>query len=232
MDLTSARRFLSGHGWLTLVPDPFRDAILAKTVVRSYDRGETVYRVDDPSGGLFGVASGGVALEVAPMSRAPDIGHFMLPGTWLGQATVITRQPRRVGVIATRPSTMLMPPAGEFTAIAASNPEAWRWLALLTVLHNDLAISVSDDLMIRDPYIRATAILLRLAGCRGGDLDLPGPREIDLSQEQMARLTNLSRTTLGEMLRRYEKAGWITQSYRRLTVLAPEVLRGKCTADI
>ena len=232
MDLASARLFLAEHGWLKLVPENFREAILTKSFVRTYDRGEQFYRIDDPSGGMFGLASGGVALEVAPGSRAPYVGHFMLPGTWLGQAAVITRQPRRVGVIATRPSTVLVLPTSEFLAIAAGNPEAWRWLALLTVLHNDLAVSVSDDLMIRDPQIRATAILLRLAGCRGGHLDLPEPSEIDLSQEQLARLTNLSRTTLGEMLRQYEEAGWISQSYRRLTVLAPENLLKRCSAEI
>jgi CRP/FNR family cyclic AMP-dependent transcriptional regulator len=232
MDLAAARLFLAEHGWLKLVPGNFREAILMKSFLRVYERGEPVYRIDDPSGGMFGVASGGIALEVAPGSRAPYIGHFMLPGTWLGQAALITRQPRRVGVIATRPSTVLVLPTSEFSAIAASNPEAWRWLALLTVLHNDLAVSVGDDLMIRDPQIRATAILLRLAGCRGVQLDLPEPSEIDLSQEQLARLTNLSRTTLGEMLRQYEEAGWISQSYRRLTVLAPEILRKRCSADV
>lgn len=121
--------------------------------------------------------------------------------------------------------------ASEFAAIAAGNAEAWRWLALLTVLHNDLAISVSDDLMIRDPQTRATAILLRLAGCRGGRLDLPEPAEVDVSQEALARLTNLSRTTLGEMLRKYEEAGWISQSYRRLTILAPKALREQCSLE-
>jgi CRP/FNR family cyclic AMP-dependent transcriptional regulator len=232
MEPASARRFLAEHGWLKLVSDAFRDDALRRSFVRSYDRGEYVYRIDDPSGGMFGVASGGIALEVAPGSQAPYVGHFMLPGTWLGQAAIITRQPRRVGVIATRPTTVLMLPDSEFASIAASNPEAWRWLALLTVLHNDLAISVSDDLMIRDPQIRATAILLRLSGCRGGHLDLPEPAEIDLSQEQLARMTNLSRTTLGEMLRKYEEAGWISQSYRRLTILAPNILRDKCSTDI
>jgi CRP-like cAMP-binding protein len=228
MEPASARRFLAEHGWLTQVPDAFREDVLTRSIVRSYDRGDSVYRIDDPSGGMFGIASGGVALEVAPGTQGPYIGHFMLPGTWLGQAAIITRQPRRVGVVATRPTTVLMLPASEFAAIAAGNAEAWRWLALLTVLHNDLAISVSDDLMIRDPQTRATAILLRLAGCRGGRLDLPAPAEVDASQEALARLTNLSRTTLGEMLRKYEEAGWISQSYRRLTILAPKALREKC----
>jgi DNA-binding MarR family transcriptional regulator len=85
--------------------------------------------------------------------------------------------------------------------------------------------------MIRDPQTRATAILLRLAGCRGGHLDLPEPAEVDVSQEALARLTNLSRTTLGEMLRKYEEAGWISQSYRRLTILAPKALREQCSLE-
>jgi len=72
-------------------------------------------------------------IRASGLAQAPCIGHFMLPGTWLGQAALVTRQPRRAGIVATRPTTVLMLPASGFAAMAARTAEAWRWLALLSV---------------------------------------------------------------------------------------------------
>jgi hypothetical protein len=60
MEPASARRFLAEHGWLKLVPENFRDSVLAKSILQTYKRSENVYRIDDPSGGIFGIASGGM----------------------------------------------------------------------------------------------------------------------------------------------------------------------------
>ena len=170
-DQATARTFLATHGWLSLVPPGFRSDVLAKCHIRSFERGDAVYRLDDPPGGLFGLASGGIALEIAPGARSPYIAHFMRPGMWFGAAALLTGQPRRVGITATRSSVVLHLHATDFLAIASHEPEAWRWLSLILLLNNELAISVCDDLMIRDPKERATAILLRLAGCHA---DAPG----------------------------------------------------------
>jgi CRP-like cAMP-binding protein len=230
-DQASARTFLATHGWLSLVPPEFRKDVLAKCHVRSFERGDAVYRLDDPPGGLFGLASGGITLEIAPGARSPYIAHFMRPGMWFGAAALLTGQPRRVGISATRPSVVLHLQANVFAAIASDNPEAWRWLSLILLMNTELAISVCDDLMIRDPKERATAILLRLTGCH---VDGPGadtPTELDLTHDELATMTNLSRTTIGAMLREYEAEGWIEQSYRRIAILDPRALRARSSSE-
>jgi CRP-like cAMP-binding protein len=227
----TARTFLAAHGWLSLVPEGFRSAVLAKCHSRSFERGDAVYRLDDPPGGLFGLASGGIALEIAPGARSPYIAHFMRPGMWLGAAALLTGQPRRVGITATRSSVVLHLQASDFLAIASHQPEAWRWLSLILLLNNELAISVCDDLMIRDPKERATAILLRLAGCHADATEAPdNPAELDLTQEELATMTNLSRTTIGSLLREYEAEGWIAQSYRCITIRDAAALRARCSS--
>ncbi len=226
----TARKFLASHGWLSLVPEVFRGAVLAKCHVRSFERGDAVYRLDDPPGGLFGLASGGIALEIAPGARSPYIAHFMRPGIWFGTAALLTGQPRRVGITATRSSVVLHLQASDFLAIASHQPEAWRWLSLILLLNNELAISVCDDLMIRDPKERATAILLRLSGCHSGAPEADNPTELDLTHDELARMTNLSRTTIGSLLREYEAEGWIEQSYRCISIRNPAALRARCSS--
>jgi CRP-like cAMP-binding protein len=227
-DQAAARALLATRGWLSLVPPGFREAVLAKSHVRSFARGDAVYRLDDPPGGLFGLASGGITLEIAPETRSPYIAHFMRPGMWFGAAALLTGQRRRVGITATRPSVLLHFHANDFAALASQDGEAWRWLSLIPLLNSDLAISVCDDLMIRDPKHRATAILLRLAGCRADAPAVDDPTELDLTHDELATMTNLSRTTIGSLLRDYENKGWIEQSYRCITICNPAALRERC----
>jgi CRP/FNR family transcriptional regulator, cyclic AMP receptor protein len=229
-DQANAKNALSNQGWLPLTPPSFREAVLGKCHVRSFERGEPVYKRDDPPGGLFGLASGGVALEIAPGMRSPYIAHFLRPGMWFGAAALLSGERRRVGIIATRPSVVLHLSAAAFKSLASDDPEAWRWLSLILLLNNDLAVSVCDDLMIRDPKARATAILLRLAGCIASDATEDAPSELNLTHEELAVITNLSRSTVGALLRAYETQGWISQTYRRIVIRNTEALRACCSS--
>ena len=162
--------------------------------------------------------------------RGPYIAHFLRPGMWFGAAALLSGERRRVGIIATRPSVVLHLPASDFMELASGDPQAWRWLSIILLLNNDLAVSVCDDLMIRDPKQRATTILLRLAGCGTDDSTHGEPPELDLTHEELAVMTNLSRTTVGALLRAYETQGWISQSYRRIVINNAEALRECCSS--
>lgn len=215
-DKSQWRQILGSAGWLAHTPECFREQLLAGCVLRRFARGELVYGLGDPPGGLWGLVAGGLAIEIAPAERGPYFGHFARPGAWFGEAAVITRMPRRVGLRATRASLLAFLSLQRFDAIAAEDPLVWRWLAILSVLHTDLAISVGDDLMIRDPRRRTIALLLRLAGCRQ---DEPGPTfEIDASQGDVAAMVNLSRTAFGLILNELEAEGLIEHSYRRISI--------------
>ncbi len=217
MNISDARSVLGARGWLAATPADFRDAVLGRCELRRIKGGTSVYRPDDPPGGLWGLAAGGVAIELASMDRGALFGHFAGPGFWIGAGPTVTRDPRRLGVVATRTSVLLRLPMAEFEAIAARDPQAWRWLAVLPIQQSLLAAGVAADLMIRDPRRRLMATLLRLAACHG-PLAGPEPREIVASQEELATIANLSRTALGEMLRDFERQGLIARRYRRITV--------------
>jgi CRP-like cAMP-binding protein len=221
---------LAGTGWLATTPAPFKTSVLAGCRVRTFARGESVYGFDDPPGGLWALAEGAVAIEVASMEHGLHVAHVLHPGAWMGEAALLTKTPRRVGVVAVRPSVLGFVSIADFTRIADADPEAWRWLALLAVIHTDIAIAVANDLMIRDTTARVGAVLLHLAGCRGGDPDRPA--EIDLSQSDLARMTALSRTALAAQLKRLRAQGLIDADYRRIRIMSPARLRGYVTADV
>jgi CRP-like cAMP-binding protein len=219
MKLSAAREILAGRGWLAATPDSFRNELLARTELREVPRNHAIYRSGDAPGGLWGLAAGGVAVEVAPADRGSLLGHFAGPGFWIGAGPRISRQPRQVGLIATRRSVLLHLPIVEFEAIAAGDPQAWRFLAMLPVQQTLLATGVAEDLMIRDPRRRLWAILLRLASHVGQDESFAAT-EITASQDDLAGIVNLSRNAVGQMLRSFEADGLIERRYRRIRLLS------------
>ena len=81
-----ARDILGRRGWLAATPEQVRNAVLARASLRKVGRGEAVYSRGDPPGGLWGLVSGGLAIEVSPLDRGALLGHFVGPGYWIGAA--------------------------------------------------------------------------------------------------------------------------------------------------
>ena len=225
-EIVTAHEVVLRRGWLSLTPASFQRDVLNRCFLVRFEAGESIYVVGDPPGGMFGLVSGGVSVSIAPGERGPYFAHFAQPGTWMGEAAAITGQPRRVGLSATREAELLHLPLQEIHEIVDRNPEAWRLFALITIGHLDMAIGASDDLMIRDHVKRCLAVLLRLGGCRQASPADRSPIEVDVSQEEMAVLSNVARTTAGAVLRKLEATGYLEQCYRRIRILAPDALRG------
>lgn len=113
----------------------------------------------------------------------------------------------------------------EVEALLAPRPEWWRHIGTLGILSANLATSIAADMMIRDSSRRCAAALLQLADCRHADQ--PGAQKISapLSQEELASISDLSRTSISTILHDFETAGLITLSYRSITLNNPVRLR-------
>jgi len=162
-------------------------------------------------------------MRVAPRERGPYFAHIARPGSWFGEASAITGQPRRVGLMATRATRLLHLPLHGIHEIVGKDPAAWRLFALVTIEHLDAAIGAYDDLMIRDHAKRCIAVLLRLGGRRASSPEA-SPVEIDSTQEDIATIANVARTTVVAVLRELEALGHVKKSYRRIRIMDPGAL--------
>ncbi len=205
--------------------------VLNRCHLCEYAAGQPVYHLGDQPGGTYGLVEGGVAVSIAPGEHEPQFAHFVVPGTWLGETAAFTRQPRRVSLRCTRRSWLLHLALSDIDSIVRDDPDAWRLLALIGIGHMDTAIGAAQDLMLRDPAERCIATVLRLAGCR---YDGPGHTEtleVDISQEDLAHISNLSRNATGAILRALEARRLIALAYRRIQVLDARALRQSLTDD-
>lgn len=223
------RRF----GWLVETPPAFTELVLSRSSVSSFDKGEWLYRDGETGGGLWGVADGGVHLESSVGGKLSNLALYAAVGFWTGEASLITNGPRVIGLRAARSTIAYHLSRHAFRSICEEDPEAWRWVALLAMMHSVRLLGLRDDLMIRSPEERVVAVLARMSQSSwGGPSHHDGGRvEIEFSQEALAESCNVSRTLMATVLARLKQENLIELGYRRLTVLDIDSLNDRHRAD-
>lgn len=213
-------RFLMTRGWLSLCDHSFAEATLGRSRVQVLEAGEPLFHPGDPSAGLFGILTGAIAISFVVPEFGPTVAHLMLPGAWLGE-TALVRGVRTVGAHATRATRVAFLPTRDVDAIVAQDPSRWPSFARLAVLNGQLAMGTAYDLMLRDPRQRCAATLLRLAGFRHGVPRPPATVELDITQADLAQMTNLSRNSIGAILRMLRDQNCVEVDYGQLIITDP-----------
>jgi CRP-like cAMP-binding protein len=206
-----AEEILSGAGWLPLVPEHFRTEILHRALPKDFAAGEVVYHFGDPIGGIYGLVAGTVAINTSPPTATPRLIHIGAPGFWTGEGCFLTREPRRIEMRALVPTTMMHLPLEAMDQMAMQDPNALRYFALILMVNVDTLIRIVHDLQHQDAARRIASVLHRAVW--------PADRPIPLSQTEIGVMANASRKQVNAALQRFAKAGWISNSYRAITVL-------------
>jgi CRP/FNR family cyclic AMP-dependent transcriptional regulator len=215
-----AIQFLATRGWLSVTSPSFREAVFARLVVRAYRKGDLIYRADDPPGGLWAVVRGGIEVEHSTQPM-----NFGRPGMWFGEAPLVIGVRRQVSVAAVQPTTMATLPLPDCRAILGADPSGWRWIALLSCALQVVTLDAFKDQLLRDPKKRAAALLLRLSGTRRAGFWPLDPSPVQLSQDKLAQILNLSRTSVVSILQGFAELGYIELKYRSILVADASGLR-------
>jgi CRP-like cAMP-binding protein len=216
-------------GWLAATPVEFQDEVLKNTNFYTFEKGRWIYRPGDAGDGLWGVVDGGLHVVFTQGVHAPRAGIFASTGFWTGEGNVLAGEERTIGLRTTRETQMVHLPGRAFLAIVARQPDAWRWVGLLTFFHMVGALGLREDLCLRDPEARVLAALCRMLKPHWGGPSFPGgiadmQVTIDISQHELADLCNVSRSLLAGVLATLKQQGLIESGYGSITVLKPTAL--------
>ena len=89
-----------------------------KATIRSYQAGETVFRVGDPGDYLAVLLSGCVEI-----SKGTQLISIVEPGSMFGEMGIIDRQPRVADAVAKRDSRIAELREGQFASLLQATPE-------------------------------------------------------------------------------------------------------------
>jgi CRP/FNR family cyclic AMP-dependent transcriptional regulator len=219
-----ARDLLGRIGWLSRTPPGFRSAVLAITNIRRFPADTSFIVAGDALGGCWAVANGQV--DLVSGRSAPDAppSHIAHPGSWWGAAPLFGR-PRFAGMTARTDVTLGQVPLPAMRALLEDHPGWWRHIGELVLEQAELASGAAADLLIRDSQRLAVAVMLRLSDCRHADPQRSAPWGFRISQEHLAEMCNLSRQSLGLLLRDLERRGLVHLGYREVILRDTGALR-------
>ena len=212
-----ALRVMEQHGWLSRRPAAFREEVVRRSRLRTFQHGESLYNAGDPPLGMVGVVTGQLQIRTPPAESIGSIAHI---GQWIGDATAFMREPRWVSLTAGSRLHVLHLPQAEFEAMI-QDAENCRHFAINTAEALAEAVTIVGNLIQPDSEIRVAQRLLTLMGVHGTDRT-PG---ITIAQTDLATMCGLARQTLNKVLTGLESSGLIARSYRRIDILDPAALR-------
>ncbi|WP_051661407.1 Crp/Fnr family transcriptional regulator [Bosea sp. 117] len=211
------------QGWLPSLPEAFRSEVLRRSVLLHFAAGEPVFHLDDPPGGIYGLVSGTVSVSLAPAGATPRLILLGVPGHWTGEGCFLTRKPRKAELRAVVETTMLHLPLDAMDQMAARDPAVTHHVALMLMMTVEFLFRVIHDLQKPEADRRIASVLQRTTWI--GEVPIP------LTQSEVGVMANASRKQVNAAIRRFSEAGWLTNTYRSITITDPGALRRFAEGD-
>jgi CRP/FNR family transcriptional regulator, cyclic AMP receptor protein len=207
--------------WFGRAPAEFQDALLARCEWRTYSAGQAIYRTTDTHSDLYGIVDGTV--EVFSRFGIGDnpLLHLLHEGTWVGHGALVSGGSPPLSVSARTEARIAVVPQRAAYELLAARPEWWRVYALAMLEAVAITATAYSDMLIPEKERRCACVLLRITGLIPPRRSRPERAQVTVTQEELAAIVNVSRTTLLQILRQFEEAGLIEQSYRSVRVLRP-----------
>jgi CRP-like cAMP-binding protein len=217
------RELLRTGRWFAGLPDDLQTDLVDAAVTRTAAGGERVLARGDEPAGLYAVVDG--AVRVSGQSQAGrEVLHMMLePPSWFGEVSVIDGLPRTQDVTADVETTLLHVPQRALDALLTAEPSHWRHIAVLMAGKLRLAMFALEDVAQVPPRVR---LARRLAMMSEGYGDHTHPRRtVDVRQDQLAMMLNVSRQTANQLLKELEAMGLVKLSYGEIEIVDADALR-------
>jgi len=207
------------EGWFGNAAPEFQQAVLSRCGWREVAAGEPIYRATDDQADTSGIVDGSVEIYSRYGAGDNPMLHLSHEGSWIGFGVAFRGQPLRVTTVARTDVLLACIPPRAIQELLSERPEWWRFIARAILEYGDNAISAYADSLIADSDRRCACTLLRISGLKFPRRSRPDRRVVPITQDELATLVNVSRTTLLRILRGFEHRGLVEQSYRALQVV-------------
>ncbi|MYN03587.1 cyclic nucleotide-binding domain-containing protein [Pseudoduganella sp. DS3] len=219
--------------WFAGLPAAQAQALLALTRPVRLAAGEPLYVQGSFSGtaddGFWGVLRGSLRLSVMHENGNEAILAMAEPGNWFGETGLLEGSGRTATATAQEETELLVVSAERF-ALLMQDVVFANAIARLEAQRLRAALGMIADMALHGTRARLARRLLMMAR---GDLTLaPSARSvITASQDHIAMMLGLGRTTLNKELRALARAGAITLRYGQIEVRDLQALRAAASAD-
>ncbi|HET7273917.1 MAG TPA: Crp/Fnr family transcriptional regulator, partial [Longimicrobiaceae bacterium] len=198
--------------------------LVDRSVCRSIQRGQTLFREGDACRGLYLVVEGVVRVYRANRDGHEQVFGAFGPGESLGDVSLFDEGPYLASARVVESGRVLFLPFAEVDALYRSHPQVARAVVReLGERVRTLAVLV-DQLALQDVPTRVAWAVLRYARESGGD-GTGGDFRLPRTQEELAGELGTTREGVSRALRNLRASGAIVQRGSRIRVLDQRKLR-------
>ncbi|MBV7539471.1 Crp/Fnr family transcriptional regulator [Acidovorax sp. sic0104] len=214
--------FLSQSSWTASLTEDEARRVRKAITVRSYPAGTAVFTRGTPSSHWAGVMDG--MLKLDNITEEGRISTFagVPSGAWFGEGSVLKDEPRPYAVTALTDSVVALLPRAEFLRLLHESHPFALWL--IAQLNARLAHYVAQ--VQTDRLGDTTAqVAYSLSGLFNDALFPTTARRITLSQEELGRLSGVSRQVANRALQELQDRGAIRLGYGSIEVIDLKALQ-------
>lgn len=214
--------FLESSPWRKgLTQDQF-DRVCADAVSRAFTAGATVCLRESPSEHWLAVVDGLVKVDTVSADGRATTFAGVPGGAWFGEGAVLKGELRPYAVVAIRDSTVAFVPRATFLWLLDNSHAFSRWLIDQLNARLGYYVALVEGLRLGDVNTRVAYCLAELFNPQ---LYPNTQLRIDISQEEIGRLTGMVRQTAYRALHELESAGLIKVQYGSIEVMDLEALK-------
>jgi CRP/FNR family transcriptional regulator, cyclic AMP receptor protein len=218
----SLEDLLLSSAWVQMLPNMSKDRVIADCRDRVYGAREFVAHRGEPATSWIGVADG-----LLKVSTITAFGRAMMftavpSGSWVGEGSVIKREPRRYDLMAIRPTRVIHVPRATFMWLLETSVEFNRYVIDHLNERTGQFLAMLEVSRITDPTGRVAGAICNLFNPvlypKAGPL-------LNISQEEIGELAGLSRSTTNMAITRLKKLKLVNTEYGGLLILDLDRLR-------
>jgi len=230
--LTSAEReALVGGAFMSRLPAPLVDALLARAGVWRLSQGDTLLRMGQPIEHWFGIASG-LAQVFMEQPHHTELQALVWspPGVWLNLYNPLTRSVSDVELRAQVPTTVAAVSAGDLQALCQRFPELPREMAIANA--GNLRRAFQMMMAWQHASLKQRQLFWLQEQTRTPPQpDAPGYHVLDLTHESLARSHGVSRQAWCDGMKLLESEGLIRREGNRLFIADTAALQAAMDAE-
>ena len=204
---------------------PEKLALLAeRTTTRRYRRGQLIFQQGEPAHSLYLVAEGAVKVFLTSTEGDTVILVTLAPGEAFGELALVDGNPRSASAEALQDTVALELGRDAFLTTMAEEPRVAE--AVIATLGSILRrlTEQAADLVFLDLHGRIAKLLLQMAGDTGKETSDGVELDLLLTQSEIASMVGGSRQSVNQVLRSFERRGYIDVQGKTIVVKEPEKL--------
>ena len=209
--------------WFRGAPEPLRDALRAAGRVRTLQAGERLFMRGDADDGLYCVLEGAVRVGAASVAGREALLAVVGPAHWFGEIALFDGGVRTHDAYSERDSTLFHVPRAALVALLDATPAYWHAFGLLLAQKLRRAFDAIEETALLGASARVARRLLLLSDEYGEAAGTQGVqrsrRVINVPQEDLALMLALSRQTVNQILRQFEREGLLVLRYGEIEIV-------------